>query len=228
MTAPNEIDNLKSAADVPPVPTASPKNFTTLSLAYRESIGIPRLNMLSAQLGLSSNTLIQFGVGWSIKYDVYTIPMYNEVWDVVGILTRSDTGAKKVITGSAVGLFIPGCFRTRSGVTFITEGLTDAMAATEIGLNSIGRFNEGCGADMLVKLLAGHTVYIIADNGPAGIRGAAELQRSLKQVVVSADLIYIPSGVRPLKDLREMVCTCGKNASLNYILTEVSKHAKNH
>ena len=225
MTAPNEIDAMKAAADVPPAPLATPKNFTAMSLAYRETISLPRLNTLAAQLGLSNNTLIQFCVGWSIKYEAYTAPMYNELWDVVGILTRSEKGDKKVLAGSEVGLFIPGGFRSRPGVTFVTEGLTDAGAAAEIGLNALGRFNAHCGADMLVKLLAGHTVYIIADNGPAGIRGATELQQAIKPAVKAASLIYIPSGARPLNDLREMLCTCGKSAVLNYILTEVSKHA---
>lgn len=226
MTNPSDIERLHTAASVPPQPLAAPKNFTTLSVAYATAITPTQRGSLATQLGVSSASLEQLCVGWSSHLSVYTAPMYNDQWDTIGIHTRNLEGEKRVIAGSGVGLFIPAGFRSRPGVTFITEGLSDTAAAIDVGLNAVGRFNAGTCTEILVTLLAEHSVYIIADNGATGIRGAAELQVALKSVTKSVHLIYIPSGATPAKDLRELLCAVGKNTVLNYILTEVSKYAK--
>lgn len=225
MVDPDYVDTLRLAAETTPPQDRHFTNFTVAAQVAKETIDDGQIITLADTLGVSSYSLIDLGIGWLTSKSLYTFPMFDERFDIIGISTRSTSGDKRTIYGSEAGVFIPASFRSTPGVTFVCEGLSDTAAALSLGLNAVGRFNCGCGQEYLTKLLMKHKVYIIADNGAAGVRGASELCIALATVNKSAHVIYVPSGVTPMKDLRDMVQKKSRAATLNYILREVSKHA---
>ena len=199
-------------------------NFPILYSAYRAAISGISMEARSKQLGVSVESLDSLGIGWSNSKQVYTHPLFDNEWTVIGIQTQSYTGDKRVLPGSKLGLFMSMSFRDKPGVTFVTEGMSDTAAALTLGLNAVGRFNDCTGSDYLTKLLHGHRVYIIADNDAGGIRGAEELAIVLRANNM-ARVIYLPSGTTPIKDLRAMLMVAGRGNTLHYIISEVNKSA---
>lgn len=224
MLDPIKADTLKAAIDAPANTVAAVANFPMLHMMYRESLTSIQLRNIADVLGVSTGSLMDMGLGWSAAHHVYTVPVYDSDWHIVGIYTRDNEGNKKLLPGSTSGLFLPNSFRSKPGVTFVAEGMSDTAALATIGLNVVGRYNAGCNVECLVKLLACHTTYIIADTGAAGERGAKELGIALN----CAGVIHMPSGTTPIKDVRDLLCTGGRSITLRYILSEVAKYATKH
>ena len=206
--------------DYEPLPS-----FMSANVVYRAAITQVQLQALADTLGVSTCSVDALCVGWSRTHEAFTCPMYDNTWSIQGIQLRTLSGAKKVRYKSKVGLFLPQSFRSTSGVTFVCEGMSDTAAALTLGLNAVGRFNAGCGEEYLLPLLTGHKVFIIADNGAVGTRGAVELRRTLEKTALSANVIFIPSGILPARDLREFLRIIGRYRTLQYILSEVKTYA---
>ncbi len=191
----------------------SPDALEKLHESFQSHLNATILKGMSTLLHIRSESLLDMAMGWSACYKHMTFPMYDENFDVVGILARTPMGEKKVIGGSQIGAFVPTNFRTTPGVTFICEGPTDTGAVNDLGLNSIGRFNCWAGQDVLGSWVTNHTVYVIADNDPdkVGLEGAQTLAAALAEVTRSIRVIKLPDA---FKDVREMKIKLGHTACL--------------
>src|SRR3990167_4983594 len=213
---------------------AAPK-FDQLQEIYRATITPYRTEELAEQLGVSTSSLDAMGIGWSNAHRVYTFPVRDQQRRIVGIQTRDQRGKKRMVRGSAAGVFWPLPSQINADVTdrvrcavgafttnpvFITEGMSDTAAARTMGLNVAGRFNNVSGKEILAALMKACTVFLIADNSGPELRGAMELVVSLRPVTKYTGAVVLPYNV---KDLRVALNTYGCINTLNIIWTQVQE-----
>ncbi len=170
-----------------------------MSEQFRGGVDLERLQRLADDLGLSTWSLMQLGVGWAGSS--WSFPMRDERGNVIGIRLRI-SGGKFAIRGSRNGLF----FAPAIGVTnrlFVAEGESDTAALMDLGFATIGR--PGCDAcsGLVVKFVKLHgvqEVILAADADEPGQHGAARLGRALRLHVRDVRVITPPDGI---KDVRE-------------------------
>jgi len=132
--------------------------------------------MLAQSLGVSSKSLIRFGLG-RIGRD-WSFPMFDARRRVCGIRLRTPSGRKFAVKGSRAGVFVPrGGLRSSS--LLICEGTTDAAAMLDAGFDAIGRHACRGQIEIITEYAAGRDVVIVADAGKPGQDGADELAQSL-------------------------------------------------
>lgn len=192
---------LKKAKKVRPVPV----NWNTIYDAYVKNVDMPQLQALAISLGVNLGSLIQLGIGWD--GEAWTFPVQDADLEIVGIMRRWNSGHKKFVRGSHSGLYVPQFFRPDLPPVVICEGLSDTAAALDMKLNAIGRMNCQTGEDELKALIQVEDIIIVADNDPAGIRGAADLQREIGGLVVKTEQ----------KDLRDQKCYLGARRCLKWL-----------
>lgn len=160
ITAPIVRDRVRPE---PPTPT---RDWHQFACECREDL--PDQDDLPDQLGVSHESLGRLGYGWSREHGCYTFPMTRSDWKVVGIRTRYRNGAKRCITGSRTGLFMPHLFEPKSEV-WVCEGPTDCAALLTLGFNAVARPSNVGGHDEMVRLLASGRgdVVIVADRESA-------------------------------------------------------------
>lgn len=116
----------------------------------------------SVRLGVSLDSLVALGVG--VGYDKYgrrftTWPSFNGQLEMVGIITRYDSGKKLTIKGTSnSGLFIPrpmdSDYWNRAKVILIVEGGSDVAACYTNNIYAIGKPSNTGGSVHLVKFLS--------------------------------------------------------------------------
>ena len=163
---------------------------------------------LADSLGLPVPALRALTPAWSEQRGAWGFPMRSATGELRGIRLRFPDGAKRAVTGSRDGLFLPFGAPT-SGPLLIAEGPTDTAAAVALGFAAIGRPScRGAAADAVAytKGWRAGPVVIVADKDephadPTGTAwtfpgqdGAAALRAALP----GAKLIALPA-----KDLRE-------------------------
>lgn len=161
------------------------------------------LKELADDLGVSPDSLEALGTtsmerGWAF-------PMHDAKKNIIGIRTRGKDGAKKAVTGSRSGIFIPFLAPLESRC-YVTEGPTDCAAGLDLGLYCIGRPScmgqEDIIADYVKKSRFKEVVIIIDHDSKETARTA--VAQGLKRL---QELLTVPSVdiSLPKKDLREFL-----------------------
>jgi hypothetical protein len=177
-------------------------NWTSLATNYYRKgyRNLAKLGTLSEELGAGvENLRARWRVGWD--GEAYTIPAYNGMGEMNGIMRRFPDGRKVWVSRSRNGLFIPKM--TKYGNIFVTEGWSDAVVLLEMGFRAIGRSNCQTGLSYIKTLLQHNTailqVTVVADNDKVGTKGAYDLAKALYGTVHTA-VTEIPE---EYKDMRE-------------------------
>jgi len=165
-----------------------------------------QLAVVAESLGVTTPSLIRFGVGWCLQHKVSTWPMCDGTGRVVGINRRYADGSKRIMRGHKAGLYMPEDLpeHLRGQTLIIAEGGSDAVVGLDLGFWTAGRFSCSYGvvplAD-LVRVRRPSCVVIVADVDPdgAGERGAEVLCSALLPCVKCVKVIVPPT---PYKDLR--------------------------
>lgn len=199
-------------------------NFAHKASTYQIAIQNHQIDDLSAQLGVSSESLIRLGVGFGDE--TYTIPMKDAGGNIIGIRRRLPNGKKLCLRGSRSGLFYPE-EKSSNQTVLICEGESDTAAALTLGFSAVGR--PGCSQclAMLCDWCDQHRIseaIIVADNDPNGIgqKGAKELLKEVVNVVIMAKIIIPPA---PFKDLRDWL---KGGATREDIITAVNQAEAHH
>ena len=164
------------------------------------------IEKLAAELGLKAESLIRFGVGWSLRDNFSSWPTFDHRGWVIGINRRFADASKKMMAGHKAGLYLPADLPEDlsriEGMLVVTEGATDAVAGLDLGLWSVGRFSCTHGTTLLTKLLRrlrpAHLVLVGDADGP-GQRGVESLASGLLPYARCLKVVVPPA---PHKDLR--------------------------
>ena len=183
-----------------PKPAKPTRDLEALHQRCLRSLRRESLGLLSIELGITTDSLSAFQVGFHRNKNVFSFPMRRLDETISGIRYRTFDGRKFSETGGREGLFfVPGAF---SDHLIIVEGPTDAMAIHDLGFTSvIGRSNCRGNVDQIVTLCRRRkprSVILIPDNDKPGIDGAKALaavlikQRSLR-------LLKLPTGTKDVR-----------------------------
>jgi len=183
------------------------------------------LKDLSKDVNISIKTLRQMQIGWDGA--AFTMPVFNSNNEIVGIQRRFPNGSKRMVKGSAVGVFIPPLDWTNLNTLYICEGFTDTATALDMGLRAIGRLSCQTGKDHIIKFCIKKKpsqIVIIADNDEVGEKGALTLGREISQgyklfATPCPDITVI---VPEAKDLRQWVKEKGQVFVRNKIISLTS------
>jgi hypothetical protein len=177
-----------------------------LATGFTAAADPERLCAFAKSLGLSIDSLIRLGIGWSSDSNAWAFPM-TRGQQIVGIRLRSWTGHKWSVTGGREGLFIPRGL-TFLETLFIAEGPTDTAALLDMGFEAVGRPSCSGGVKLLVDLVRARGVkdiVIVADVDPHGTgqRGAESLAVAMAPYCPSVRVIAPLGGI---KDVRDWKC----------------------
>lgn len=180
------------------VATPPDPRLAILADQYARSLSAPALEQLARDLGLTSESLRRFDLGWNGH--AWSFPMRSEAGVVVGIALRRPDGSKFAVKGSKLGLFVP---RDLSGDRLLVcEGQTDTAACLVLGFQAIGRPGANSTikiASAVVQQLRPSEVVVVGDRDEAGRRGAVEISSALA-ATRAVRMILPPEGI---KDARE-------------------------
>lgn len=185
---------------VPPAPV----DVSALALEYYAAADREgHLDRLAEDLGLSTESLRRFRVGWCVKEICSTWPMSDASGRTIGINRRFWDGAKRIMPGHRAGLYLPDDLSVAPGEPLlICEGGTDAVAGRDLGFQCVGRFSCTHGARLLVELVKARRpglLVIIGDIDEPGQRGAQSLAAALLPYIPALKVVEPPA---PFKDLR--------------------------
>lgn len=153
-----------------PIRRLTPSQLRYLAEKFRNNLTVELVTQLSNQLGVTVQSLLRLGVGWSPMAAAYSFPMVNERREVVGIRYRDLQGNKRSIGGGGAGIFVPTGLQP-GRVLFLAEGPTDTAALLDLRLDVIGRPNDRGGVAECAYLVAWYQPELIAvveDNDPEG------------------------------------------------------------
>jgi len=188
-----------------------PINWFVLNKFYVANCPLWRINQFGALKGITPRSLIRLNIGFD--GEAYTFAIQNENYIIVGIQRQFPDGAKTMVRGSKLGLFIPTVFRANESNVFITEGVSDTAIALDLDLNVIGRLNCSSGTEVIKKIMNKHysNAYIIIDNDSnrAGYDGGMKLANELKAICKTVKVIIPPA---ENNDLRGWVTKGGLDA----------------
>ncbi|MDD5434882.1 MAG: CHC2 zinc finger domain-containing protein [Nitrospira sp.] len=142
-----------------------------------------------AMLGISPKTADRFRVGYDMEKMQYLIPMYDPSGNISGIQRRAIDGTKKSMPHSKQGVFIARNYLYSLNRTlFICEGFSDAAITTEMGFQSIGRYNasQRLTEELYRHLIKFKCIVIIEDNNKVGQVGAKKWWNQLSNSIVIA------------------------------------------
>jgi len=121
-----------------------------LKAELADALGLP-LSCLDAVPSLGWHPRGPLGPCW-------TWPEYNGRVEIVGISWRNRNGEKGMLKGGNRGLVTHPAWQSRDDHIFVVEGFSDFLAMTTMGLTSIARPNNICGAGDLAELLSQEAV----------------------------------------------------------------------
>lgn len=167
-------------------------------------------------LGLDASVFDAYRIGYHAESDALALPaMQLDDPVICGIRFRSlrPTGQKWwTAAGSTAGVLIPTRAPKDGEPLLLTEGPSDGLAATQVGLHAIARWS--CTLDrrhldtveLYLRQLSCPEVMVVGDNDAAGTgqRGADGAAAAIAKQVPDACVMRIqpPDGI---KDLREWV-----------------------
>jgi len=108
---------------------------------------------LAELLGISQDSLLQLGCGYSSEENYWTFPERDGNGTLIGILRRYPDGTKKRFPGSRNGLTYSPGWNTGSGPVLLVEGASDTAALMTLGLSAVGRPSNLGGVPLLAELL---------------------------------------------------------------------------
>jgi len=195
-------------------------DLTPLARQYQCAAPVDRLHAFAASLGLKTESMIAFGVGWNAESGAWAFPMTDpETGKVIGIRLRRQDGAKFSVKGGREGLFVPDRMGSDDEVLLILEGATDAIAAHGIGFpNAVGRPSCTGGTSHLVAMVKARKpsgIVVVADGDGPGTRGAETLARVLALHCRDVRVICPPEGC---KDMRAWVATGATQATVERLI----------
>ena len=177
--------------------------FSQLQAECRLNIVHADINWLASQLRVTPTSLDRLGIGQYQPWSAFSFPMRAGDGRVCGISTREpDTGRKRSIAGSRLGLFVPIELDVDGKTLFVAEGASDCAALLSLRLSAIGRPDCQHGSLKLVEFVrrtVPRRVVIVADRDEVGRHGAASLAGMLR--LVRPTTILTP----PAKDAREWI-----------------------
>lgn len=131
-----------------------------------------RLAALASELGVSPESLVNVGAGWSERHDCYTFPYRDANGTVVGISTRFQNGTKKSYAGGHHGFVQQVApLPEWGGTILLVEGASDTAACLDMGLYAIGRASNHVSDDArqwLEELVRHRHVIVVAENDQKG------------------------------------------------------------
>jgi len=158
------------------------------------------------------NTYQEFFMGWNGKG--WTFPVWGEHLQIAGMQVRFPDGVKCSVTGTQIGVFVPKTIMAHDGIIGVAEGLSDAMAACELGIKTVGKWNCSTPHETLLTLIVGKFkptkgILIFADNDGPGKKGAVELRGMLKTYLpnLPTKTIVPPLGVKDLREYKRLGLT---------------------
>lgn len=189
----------------------------------------PQAKELADLVGVTSETINKFYIGFSGCTGRYCIPMYDE-GGICGIQERWYEGykcIKRCQRYSKHGWFVnqKRCFEPHTPI-FFCEGWSDTAVMVEMGFNAIGRFNALHIGEGPFPLTTGK-VFIISDFDEIGIRGSQKLQKLIGgKIIIPPEFVpKIGFGVYPTrshyKDIRNMFLNEGIGRTKQWILKQL-------
>lgn len=187
-------------------------DFGAMAAECEAALGPHHRGLLSAELGVSVESLSRLRVGWSWRHRAFTFPMADAECNYRGVRLRSTSGRKWSVTGGREGLFIasisdgPSAPFDGPGLLLICEGPTDCAALMDLGFSAIGRPSCSGGVSLILGLLLADSsftpreVAIVADDDLPGQRGAWRLATTLVSYVPIVRVVSPPARV---KDARQ-------------------------
>jgi hypothetical protein len=185
--------------------TAGPRpDLAQLAVAYQRAVDPGQLDSLATSLGLTPDSLVTLGIGWSAEHSAWAFPMRDADHRVLGIRLRRANGFKFAVTGSKEGLFLPAGTEPNSSPLLVCEGPTDAAALLEMRFaNVVGRPSCTGGIRLLVDLVRKWRppeVVVVSDGDEPGRRGADNLASVLLAYVSTVRVIAPPVGIKDARD----------------------------
>ncbi|QDT15730.1 toprim domain-containing protein [Alienimonas californiensis] len=186
----------------PAAPVPNPR-VSAVARDCRSALTPQRLNALSSSVGLPADAFDKLGVGWCDRRGVWTFPMKAADGALRGLRTRTPAGAKRAVTGSRDGLFLPDAWTDsppdRPDRLVIAEGPTDTAALLAWGFAAAGRPSAHGAAGIvgdLCRRLSPDEAVILADADEAGRKGADALAAGLLVLVPVVRVCEPPAGVK--------------------------------
>ena len=206
---------------IPKKPDPPPPNMEPLSNRYQRDLNGKQFGLLVSELGLSVGSLSRLRLGFSLKHQAYTFPMWNEAGQITGIRLRYPDGTKKAIYGSRAGVFVPRDLRDLEWL-FIAEGPTDTAALLDLDFSAVGRPSCSGGVPQLIGLVrkwAPKHIVIVSDQDKPGSPAWEGTQTLAKKLVLEANSLRIivpPFGV---KDARKWKNVFGARLEIKQTIT---------
>jgi hypothetical protein len=183
---------------------------------FRAAVQPEALERLAATLGLTSESLVRLGVGWSVRDRAWSFPMTDTAGKVLGIRLRCASGKKLSVRGGHEGLFIPADLAP-GALLLVTEGPTDCAALLDLGFPAVGRPSCTGGVKLLIDLVRQRKpvqVVIVADGDEPGQRGAENLASVLVAYSSSVRIITPPAGVKDAREWKQRGVTSDEVAAV--------------
>jgi hypothetical protein len=195
-------------------------NAAAVHEQLRASVSLKQVEMLSASLGVTVESLHALEVGWSEGLKAFSFPMRDEAMKVIGVRLRRESGFKFAVEGSRNGLFVPGG-RVSPSCVMIVEGPTDTAAAHDWGFNVVGRPNASACVKMIVAAVRGHDFIILANHDQPktrpdgttfypGQEGATKLADALVTAGCGGKVIYPTGGHKDARAWRQSGASQGR------------------
>lgn len=182
---------LSVSSRVTNLPSPEYARFEAMVEDFQAAVFPTALDRLAASLGLQSETLRRFGVGWNQPLEAWAFPMRDAQSRAVGIHLRRLNGDKFCVQGSKLGLFLPSPLTAPVDRLLVAEGLSDTATLHELGFTAVGRASCSTGQQDLCELVRRfqvRQVCIMADGDTQGQQGADNLAARL--------VIHLRDGVR--------------------------------
>ncbi|MEM9703827.1 MAG: hypothetical protein AAF907_15420, partial [Planctomycetota bacterium] len=186
----------------------------------RAALTPQRLIAYAGSLGVPPDALASLGFGWCDRRNAGTFPMRAADGGVRGVRTRTAAGAKRAVTGSRDGLFLPAGWTAdppeRPDRLVICEGPTDTAALLAWGFAAAGRPSAhgaaGIVADLCSRLRPAEVVILADADGP-GRQGADKLAAGLLPSVPAVRVCEPPAGVKDARAWFNSGATAAKVAA---------------
>ena len=147
-----------------------------------------RMGQLADQLGVATEALARFRVGWrkpdfhrvgeeTVEGQCWTIPEQDGWGRVTAINRRYEDGEKRIMAGGRRGLYVPDGWEDIPGPIDLPEGFSDAAALVARGACAIGRPSVTGGVAELGVLLADdpRSIVILGENDAKPVRRDGEI-----------------------------------------------------
>jgi hypothetical protein len=186
--------------------------LANLAKQFQRDVDPGRLHQFAMSLGLSVDSPLSLGIGWSARHRAWAFPMHSATGDVVGIRLRRPNGFKFAVKGGHEGVFLVNRGARQDGARLlIAEGPTDTAALLDMGFDCVvGRPSCTGGIKALVALVALRErpdVVIFGDGDEPGRRGAGSLATVLLPHAPTVRVVFPPDGI---KDVREWLKSGGR------------------